>query len=384
MRHRLQALDWMRGIVMMLMVTDHASSAFNAERVTQDSALFGPPSEPLDAAQFLFRWTSHLCAPVFLFLAGTSLALSIERRSARAASALAIDRDLLLRGLLILAVEVWFINFFWMPGRLLLQVLFAIGTSMLLMIGLRRLPSSVLVVFAFATWIVGEWTRSGSIAASPAVDRVLSAVLLDIGVMPFLWFNGDGIVVLYSVLPWCGMLVLGWVFGRRLLVRSAGAQSEVSASAVVMPCVMAGGAFLALFALVRWNNGFGNQALLRADNSLIEWLHVSKYPPSLNFVALELGIMFVMLAGLFGLEAQRGRISSYYNPVLVFGQTAFFFYLVHIALIEAAAELTGLRRSGSLGLTLFASALTLAALYPVCLGYRWIKSRYPRSMLRYL
>lgn len=378
MRHRLQALDWMRGIVMLIMVTDHASAAFNAGRLTPDSAMFAPTDGPLDAVQYLFRLTSHLCAPVFLCLAGTSLALSIGRRKERGDSEWSIDRDLLIRGALILAAEVVFINFFWMPGRLLLQVLFAIGISMLFMIGLRRLPNTALVVFAFATWIVGEWTRSGTMGVPYDADRIVSAVLFDAGVMPYQWINGDAILVLYPVLPWCGMLVLGWVFGRRLLARR-----EFEAATIVRPLAITGIAFLALFALVRWNNGFGNLALLRSDDSFLEWLHVSKYPPSLSFVALELGIMFLVLAGLFGIEARRGRISSYANPVLVFGQTAFFFYLAHIALLQFGAELSGMHKTGTLTHTLAASALVIVVLYPCCLAYRRIKSMYPRGVLRF-
>jgi len=373
----------MRGIVMVIMLTDHASSAFNADRVTPDSAMFGDWTQPLDSVQFLFRWLSHLCAPVFLFLAGTSLALSIERRKARGVSGWTIDRDLLIRGLLILAVEAVFIDLFWGKGYFLLQVLFAIGASMLLMIGLRRLPSALLVVFAFASWIVGEWTRTGIIEVGGDALSVARATLLDVGVLPFGFYGHEVILALYPVLPWCGMMALGWVYGRFLLKRGEAAGGEVQAKSMIKPAAFAGVAFLALFAVVRGLNGFGNQGLLRVDGSLLQWSHVSKYPPSLSFVALELGIMFIVLAALFTFENLRGRISSFYNPILVFGQTAFFFYVAHIALLELSAELLDMHRSGTLQDTLIASALTLMALYPVCIGYRWIKARYPLSVLRF-
>ena len=128
MQHRLPALDWMRGIVMLLMATDHASEAFNASRPTLDSILFGK-QVALDPLQFAHRWLSHLCAPTFLFLAGTSLALSINRRIHRGASPGSIDRDLLVRGLIVFGVDLLFINWFWSPGFLVLQVMTAIGLA---------------------------------------------------------------------------------------------------------------------------------------------------------------------------------------------------------------------------------------------------------------
>ncbi|MFT7464166.1 MAG: putative membrane protein, partial [Pseudohongiellaceae bacterium] len=145
MKHRMQALDWMRGIVMVIMVTDHASEAFNAARPVTDSVLLPSWDQPLDALQFPFRWLSHICAPVFLFLAGTSLALSLGRKLARGTSGWSIDKDLLIRGLLILGVDLFLINLVWHPGALLLQVMYAIGLSMICMIGLRRLPDGLLI-----------------------------------------------------------------------------------------------------------------------------------------------------------------------------------------------------------------------------------------------
>ena len=94
----------MRGVVMILMVTDHASEAFNASRPVTDSVMLSGWNQPLDAFQFLFRWLSHLCAPTFLFLAGTSLALSVERKKAKGVTSKGINRDLLIRGLVILGL----------------------------------------------------------------------------------------------------------------------------------------------------------------------------------------------------------------------------------------------------------------------------------------
>ena len=110
MKHRLPALDWLRGLVMILMASDHASGAFNAARPVTDSVYLYDPQQQLGAIEFIYRWLSHLCAPTFLFLAGTALALSIERKKKRGISASTIDRELLIRGLLIFGVDLIILN----------------------------------------------------------------------------------------------------------------------------------------------------------------------------------------------------------------------------------------------------------------------------------
>ena len=380
MKHRLPALDWMRGIAMVLMATDHASEAFNAARPAADSALFPGFDQPLDTGEFLFRWLSHLCAPTFLFLAGTSLALSIERKRAQGKSALSIDLDLLIRALLILAAELFFINWFWEPGILVFQVMFAISASMLLMIVLRRLPDVALLLFALVSLCAGEWTRTGHIFALNEPVAAIKAFFLNAAYMQKAIHNQEALMVAYPVLPWCAMMAMGWVLGRYLLRQRDLADGDRNTQRLLL---FTGVAFLACFLVFRGINGFGNLGLYRSDGSLVQWLHVSKYPPSLTFAALELGIMFVLLAALFRLDASREAEPSRFNPLLVFGQTAFFYYLAHIALLETAAHRVDMYRSAGLQEALIAFAAAIVVLYPLCLGYRRLKTKYPRSPLRF-
>ena len=147
--NRLLALDWMRGIVMVLMVIDHAGFFFDVNHVAADSAILYR-DQPLPLDHFLTRFISHLCAPSFVFLAGTALALSIERRKERV-SALAIDRHLLIRGSILIVLELTVVSVSWWfnnPPMLVFQVLFAIGSGMILMIGLRRASSRQLMLLA--------------------------------------------------------------------------------------------------------------------------------------------------------------------------------------------------------------------------------------------
>jgi uncharacterized membrane protein len=365
---RLVALDWMRGLVMVLMALDHSSEEFNAGRLFTDGALFYQPGSPLPAAQFLVRWVTHLCAPTFVFLAGASLALQIDRRVAAGESAGSIDRHLALRGLLIAGFELW-VSWFWMPpGRYLFQVLYAIGASFLFMVPLRRLPTSLLLALAAAVLALGEGL-DGWLGWGPSETTPLLATLL------FVPGRRGALLVAYPVLPWLGIMLLGWAFGRFLARRPApGTTSRVLASSGV--------ALLALFAVVRGRNAYGNMGLLREDGDLVQWLHVSKYPPSLSFAALELGIATLLLAGFV---VASGHVAARPNGLLrVLGRTPMFFYLLHIPCLVLAARALHVGHTLGLGWTLFFAAAVVAALYPLCLVYSRYKAAHPEGWTRYV
>src|SRR5580700_802380 len=116
---RIQAIDWMRGLVMVLMTVDHAGARYDAHHMHGDNAATWVVGSPLPADEFLTRWVTHVCAPLFVLLAGTSLG-------------------------------------FAQYHILVLQVLYAIGLSMVLMAGLRRLPTTALAVLAGALLLAGE------------------------------------------------------------------------------------------------------------------------------------------------------------------------------------------------------------------------------------
>ncbi|HSM08495.1 MAG TPA: heparan-alpha-glucosaminide N-acetyltransferase domain-containing protein [Gemmatimonadota bacterium] len=390
MRKRLPAIDWMRGIVMILMATDHASGAYNSGRLVTDSALMYAAGMPLPPLQFFHRWLSHLCAPTFLFLAGTALALSIEKKVGRGESAGSIDRDMFVRGLIILAVDLFFINLFWLPGAILLQVMYAIGVAMILMIPLRRLPSPALLVIGVAILFAAEWFLPDGFVVSNEPGSVLGALTLGAGMFdtnleafgPWAALGiPDAFVAGYPVLPWLAMMVFGWVFGRWLLARREADDSEVQSTRLL---AWTGLGALGVYAVIRGFNTFGNQQLYRLDGSWIQWLHVSKYPPSVAFTALELGLMCLILAGLFVLQRRQGENVNLDNPVLVFGQTAFFFYVVHIFFYEVTARLLGLHIQEGLLVSTIAMTVGLVVLYPVCLWYRGFKAKHAGTVLRYM
>jgi uncharacterized membrane protein len=368
LNQRVAAVDWMRGLVMVLMVIDHASMAFDAHHLDHDSALYPDArSMPLPAAEFLTRWMTHLCAPTFVFLAGTALALSIERRVFRGVDAWEIDKSMLTRGALIALLDPTLISLG--SGRWTFQVLLAIGVSLMCMAPLRRLPSWALIALAAGWMVLGEIV-TGWIWTPPGSSSVWAAFTVAT-------YGSNVMIIKYPVIPWLAIMMLGWVFGRHL-IRFAAGVSSVSGRRVLVAC---GVLCLVVFAVVRWHAGYGDMFLPRADDSWQQWLHVSKYPPSLTYYALELGILFLSLALLRTLEL---RIGVRENGVFyVFGQTALFFYVVHRLAFEIPATYFGLRGFDGIGATYSAAAVMLVLLYPACLWYRRVKAAHPMSLLRY-
>ncbi|MET0794255.1 MAG: heparan-alpha-glucosaminide N-acetyltransferase domain-containing protein, partial [Polyangiaceae bacterium] len=300
------------------MAVDHSSGAFNARRLFTDSVTLYHPGQPLPPLQFFVRWISHLCAPTFVLLAGFGLAFTVRKELSRGKSQFSIDRYLLTRGLLMAAFELW-ISYFVMPkGMLLLQVLYAMGTSYVLMIPLRRLPNTLCFALSLSAIVLLE---------------LLSGVLGSyFGQQPPLWVTllfvpGDPapLVVAYPTLHWLALMLLGWSFGTYLFVRPQ------TASQLTKKLAALSGVSLLGFLAVRGLNGYGNMGLLRKDGSLVQWLHVSKYPPGISYVSLELSLCFLCLAGWFALTARRPPKAS--NLLLVLGQTPLFFYLLHLPLL---------------------------------------------------
>ncbi|HEX7236113.1 MAG TPA: heparan-alpha-glucosaminide N-acetyltransferase domain-containing protein [Gammaproteobacteria bacterium] len=366
---RVAAIDWMRGLVMVLMVIDHASMAFDGSHLDEDSAMYpGAATMALPAGEFLTRWLTHLCAPTFVFLAGVALALSVERRVAKGVNAWEIDKGILTRGAIIALLDPTIISLG--SGRWTLQVLLAIGLSMICMVPLRRLPSWLLLTFGLG-WIgLGEfptdWVWDPPGASSPVAALFIGT------------YGADNLVIKYPLIPWLSMMVLGWALGRHMVEFGAG-KARVSPQAVLW---IAGVVMLAVFVAVRASQGYGDMFLPRTDGSWQQWLHVSKYPPSLTYATLELGLLSLSLAFLMAIEPYIGVRRN--GVFLVFGQTAMFFYLAHRLAFEVPATYVGLRGTGDL-VTAYAVALAmLALLYPACRWYRSFKSAHPTSFLKYL
>lgn len=365
--NRIAAIDWMRGFVMILMIIDHVAMAYNINHFSGDSSLSQVPSSSIDTLEFYTRWMTHLCAPVFVFLAGTALAMSIERKQAKGVSAWQIDKDILLRGGFIALLDPTIISLF--SGKLLFQVLYAIGVSMMCMALLRRLSSTWLIILVIAWLVVGEWlTGLYMPPVSESGESIVAALL-------FSSYSADGLVIKYPLLPWLSVMVLGWVFGRYLLgYLSAAPELQQRRWHPAVWSALLGLLALSAFTLIRYLNDYGNMFMLRDSGSLVSWLYVSKYPISASFIFLELGIMLTLLAMMMWCEKYFGVRDR--GPLLVFGQTAMFFYLLHRMFLEGTATWLGWREFGGIEVSYLGAALGLMVLYPLCLWYRGFKQRH--------
>ena len=374
---------------MVLMAVDHASQTWNAGRVSADSAYLldlatGAPSwipgAKLDLAQFLTRWITHLCAPTFLFLSGTSLAMSLERRREAGASQRSLDQHLFIRACVILAFE-GLLTLLAGQGVLVLQVLYAIGASMLAMIVLRRLPTLALLSIGLA-WLAGSELVLRELFPVPIVQAVADASPSLLARLFFVPGLSAPAYVLYPMTHWLAMMLLGWAFGRHLLERGADDAARQQTEKILLFAGLSG---LLVSAFIRRANVYGNMGLLRDDASLVQWLHMSKYPPALVYSLLELGLMALLLVVFLRYERRMRGTPRRWNPLLVFGQTALFFYILHFILLGGSAlAITGGMMQRGLPEAYAAAAATLVVLYPVCLGFRSLKQRYPNSVLQYI
>ncbi|BCG64149.1 MAG: hypothetical protein methR_P1917 [Methyloprofundus sp.] len=367
---RIAAIDWMRGFVMLIMVLDHASMAYDVGHNSTDSAALYVAGTSLPEFEFFTRWISHLCAPVFVFLAGTALAISVERKLAKGFDSTKIDKDILLRGAFIALLDPTIISLF--SGRMTIQVLYAIGVAMMCMAVLRRLSSISLLTLALA-WIgFGGLLTAQVWPPQENTESIIAALLISTYASPDL-------VIKYPLLPWLAIMILGWVFGRYLLSFSEG-KARIGPVTLLFTL---GTSALAAFVLIRYYNDYGNMFLYREDNSWQQWLHVSKYPPSATFTLLELGVMSVILAIMMLIERLVGVRPN--GVLLVFGQTSMIFYLVHRLIFEGSATYGGLRHFTDINMTYLITIVMLVLLYPFCLWYRAFKAKHAQSIwLRYL
>lgn len=363
---RIRAIDWLRGLVMVLMTIDHAGAAWDAHHLHGDAAHSWVPGSPLPAGEFLTRWLTHLCAPAFVLLAGASLALSSDKRKDRPGQ----TAFLVKRGLFIAALDpLWMSLGFAAYHVAIFQVLYAIGLSLVCMAFLRRLSSRALVALAVAIQAFGELSSRVQPASRPL--SILWCYLF-VGGRPF-----AHAVVAYPLVPWLSIMLAGCVLGRYVLA-SRGAPLVARARTLAL----VGVALLSLFAVVRGLDGYGNWGLHRDSLAPLQWLHVAKYPPSLSYTALELGLAFLLLA-LFSL-ADRGE-RPLLEPLGVLGATAFFYYLLHahiLGLVRLVSHAD--RNQHGLVKTYVAAALVLVALYPLCTRYRRYKAAHPDGWTRYI
>ena len=365
---RIACIERMRGLVMVLMTIDHASMASTHARGGVSGFYPDATTVALPAASFFTRWITHLCAPTFIFLAGTALAMSVERRVAKGAGAWEIDKNILIRGAVLCLLDLTVVSLG--SGYVDLGVLMAIGLSFICMAGLRRLSSAWLLALGIGWMVGGEWVAS-LFWHPPGAPHPLAAFFLATS-------GGTVVVQKYGFVSWLAVMLVGWVTGRYFTQYQAGLRRVRTRHILLAAGLVAIGVFF----VVRGARGYGDMFLPRMDGSWQQWLHVSKYPPSLTYYALELGILFICLWFLALIEPKIGVRPN--GPFLVFGQTAMFFYLAHRLVLEVPATYFGLRGAGNLATTYIVAFALLLLLYPACRWYRSFKAAHPDTLLKWI
>lgn len=316
---RIASIDVMRGLVIVFMMLDHVR-----ERIF----LHVPVSDPMDVdatspALFFTRYLAHLCAPVFIFLTGLSAWLYAHPASGAYRSPTAF---LFKRGLFLVVIEVTIIYLVWatsFPNTLYLQVIWAIGICMIALSVLARLNYWLVGALGFV--IVFGHNALSPISFTP--DEFGYAFWTILHDRNFLVQDGLlNIKVSYPVLPWIGVILLGYFAG------------PVYARSMDMPTrrkilIGLGLGCLTLLVVLRGLNVYG-EALPwshqeTAVKTMMSFLNYTKYPPSLDFLLVTLGAGFLLLAGF---EARRNRVL---DALEVYGSVPMFVYILHLYVLLA-------------------------------------------------
>jgi uncharacterized membrane protein len=376
-RVRLQAIDMLRGLVIMLMALDHVRDYFTDARFDPlDLALTNP-------ALFLTRWITHYCAPTFIFLAGVSAWLVSQR-----CTPAELSRFLVTRGLWLVILECTLINYAWTFGvdyeiGLFLQVIWAIGISMVVLALLVHLPVQWVGLFALVT-IAGHNLLDG--VAPESFGRF--ALLWNLLHVPTVGSFG---AIFYPIVPWVGVMALGYALGGIFTLESRLRRRALMALGL---------SIVAAFIVIRLVNGYGNPHPWTVQSSplytIFSFIDVEKYPPSLLYVLMTLGPAMLLLALL---DTVGGRWT---RALETFGRVPLFAYVLHIVLIHLLAGLVAYATGhGTAVLTSFvinfppewgyglagvyiAWLVVLVLLYPLCRWFAEVKRRRGDWWLSYL
>ena len=319
---RLQSIDALRGLVMIIMALDHIRDFFHFDSVLHDPTNLENSSPVL----FMTRWITHFCAPTFIFLTGLSAFLYAQKHTRNQ-----LSRFLLTRGLWLIFLEVTLISFGWFFNLRLhdpiLMVIWAIGISMVFLSLMVRLPYRVIAGVGLAIVFLHNFADGLRFVPGSSMSSVWT--LLHVPGRIVISEN-LAIMVLYPVLPYFGLICLGYAFGRVFTP----AVDPVRRQRILF---FTGLSAIILFIALRFLN-FGDPGRWSQQDSLINtmlsFIDCNKYPVSLAFALMTLGPSILFLAFC-------GNIQNKFTAVLaIFGKVPMFYYILHIYLIHAIALVT--------------------------------------------
>ncbi|MBH3460081.1 DUF1624 domain-containing protein [Pseudomonas putida] len=356
---RLHSIDALRGLVILFMLLDHVRETFFLHRQVSDPMTI----DATEPALFASRTLAHLCAPVFVMLTGLSAWLYGEKHQGLGD----VSAFLFKRGLFLVVLEFTLVNFAWTfqlpPSVIYLQVIWAIGLSMIVLSLLVWLPRPLLLALGVII-IAGHNLLDGLHFAPGTLLHAPWAILHDRG-----WLEVSQNLRLrtsYPLLPWIGVIAVGYALGPWFARGSDTAKRQ-------RQLLFAGSAALVGFVALRLLNGYGEaQWQLYPDltQTLMSLFNITKYPPSLLFLLLTLGVGLLLLRAF-----ERAGQARWIGVLTVFGSAPMFFYLLHLyalkALYLASVGLFGHNQGEYFGfdsvaaLWLVATLLAVALYWPV-------------------
>ena len=383
-RKRIESVDILRGIVMVIMALDHVRDFFHIHGNTDDPLNLATTTPSL----FFTRFITHFCAPVFVFLSGTSIYLQSLRKTKNELSIFLLKRGLwlILAEVTLVTLGITFNPFY---NFVVLQVIWAIGISMVIMALLVKTHFKFILALG--------------------VVIVLGHNLLDIpeavpGLKPGFWWDlfhsarfavypfapNHFIAILYPFVPWTGLMMLGYCTGTWFSPTYTAPQRQ-------RILLVLGTGILLLFVVVRFINIYGDPVpwtiQKKAFYTFLSFIKVNKYPPSLMYMSITIGVALVMLSLL---ENVRNRFTGIMR---IYGRTAFFYYIIHFYLAHLLAAIVFFARGHSmqdaiqsaqnlpflfiipnegfgLAVVYLVWLAVVVALYPVCKWYDRYKSNH--------
>ena len=378
LRQRLLSIDALRGLVILFMLLDHVRETFLLHRQVSDPMSI----DSTEPALFISRTLAHVCAPVFVLLTGLSAWLYGQKYQGRRD----VSAFLFKRGLFLIVLEFSLVNFAWTfqlpPSVIYLQVIWAIGLSMIALAALVWLPRPLLITLALVIVALHNLLDAVHFAAGSAQQSAW-AILHERS-----WIEASDNLRLrttYPVLPWIGVIALGYGLGPWFA-------NTMSPALRQRYLLRAGLGALVGFVLLRAANGYGEKPWQMYDSSvstLMSFFNVTKYPPSLLFLALTLGIGLLLLLAL-----ERAGQRRWIGLLAVFGAAPMFFYLLHLYVLKilyvACVALFGLNHGDYFGFDSVGAVWWVALLLPIALyrPVRWFAGlkarRRDMAWLKYL
>ena len=388
--YRIESIDLLRGLIMIIMALDHTRDFFHKDAFTQDPLSM----ETTTPILFFTRWITHFCAPVFVFLSGTSAYFQSLRKSKKELSIFLIKR-----GLWLILLEIFLINLLFTFdisfGLIGLQVIWAIGISMVLLALVIWLPFPVIAVIGFII-VLGHNSLDFYEAGLKESPGWWYDLLHRFGFYN-LW-GKHNLVILYPFLSWTGLMILDYCFGK-VFLKKEGAERRKLLTWIGVAIILF---FIALRATEVYGDPIDWAPQKNTLFTIFSFINTQKYPPSLLYMCMTIGPAILFLAWVRNVRTSLAKF------ITVYGRVPFFYYILHFFLIHLVSAICYLARGHSveegladspnliapkfvapgegysLGVVYVIWILIVLFLYPFCKWYSDYKLTHRKWWLSYL